>query len=84
MTSLLQRLAGSIPAIGGWARRVWWRVQRRRLLGVITTVVWVPADEVQWALRGAEHRFFGADRTGRLTYLGGPAHPHRSDRRSLR
>jgi len=71
MTSLLQRLVGSIPAVGAWARRAWCRGQRRHLLGVTTTVVWVPADKVQWALWGAQHRFFDADWAGRLLYLRG-------------
>ena len=71
MRSLLQRLARSIPAIGDRARRAWCRRQRQRLVGVTTTVRWVPADEVQWALRGAEHRFSDADWAGRLPYLRG-------------
>ncbi len=71
MRSLLQRLARSIPAIGDWARRAWCRRQRQRLVGVTTTVLWVPADKVQWALWGAEHRFFEADWAGRLLYLRG-------------
>jgi hypothetical protein len=71
MRTLLQRLASSIPALGAWARRAWCRRQRRRLVGVTTRVLWVPPDKVQWALWGAEHRFFDADRAGRLLYLRG-------------
>ncbi len=71
MRWLLQRLVSSIPAIGAWARRAWCHRQRQRLVGVTTTVLWVPADKVQWALWGAEHRFFDVEWAGRLPYLRG-------------
>jgi len=53
MRSLPQRLARSIPAIDDWARRAWCCRQRRRLVGVTTTIIWAPPDEVPWALWGA-------------------------------
>lgn len=69
MTALLALLAQAFPPLGAWARRVWCRRQRRRLVGVISTVVWVPADKAPWALWGAEHGFFEAGRAGGLLYL---------------
>lgn len=69
MSGFLSFLASALPVLGPWARRAWCRRQRARLLGVVTGVVWVPVDEVPWALWGAEHRFFQAERAGRLVYL---------------
>jgi hypothetical protein len=68
---LVQRLAASIPGFGGWARHLWCRRQRRRLLGMTTKVLWVAPAEVPWALWGAERQFFDADWAGRLLYLRG-------------
>jgi len=62
-------LAGVFPSLGTWARRAWCRTQRRRLIGVTTTVLWVPPDKVPWAVWGAEHRFFDAEWAGTLLYL---------------
>lgn len=71
MSTLLQALARAIPSLGSWARRAWCRAQRQRLVGVQTTVLWVPRDKVPWAVWGAEHRFFDAEWAGTLLYLRG-------------
>jgi hypothetical protein len=69
VSRLLQALAMVVPSLSGWARRAWCRAQRRRLIGVTTTVLWVAPDKVGWAVWGAEHRFFDAEWAGTLLYL---------------
>jgi hypothetical protein len=69
LSSLLQALSRFIPALGDLARRSWCRAQRQRLVGVTTTVLWVPPDKVRWAVWGAEHQFFDAEWAGTLLYL---------------
>jgi hypothetical protein len=69
VNALLQGLARFVPSLGIWARSAWCNRQRRQLVGVTTRVLWVPPDKVPWAVWGAEHRFFDADRAGNLVYL---------------
>ena len=63
MSALLEGLARALPAVGVWTRRAWRRRQRQRLVGVTTTVVWIPGDEVPWAPR--ERITSSSTRTGR-------------------
>jgi hypothetical protein len=69
VSRILQALVKVVPSLSGWARRAWCWAQRRRLIGVTTTVLWVSPDKVGWAVWGAEHQFFDAEWAGRLLYL---------------
>jgi hypothetical protein len=68
---LQEGLGRLIPSLGGAARSIWCRHQRRQLVGVTTRVIWVAPDKVPWAVWGAEHRYFDAEWAGSLLYLRG-------------
>jgi hypothetical protein len=67
--SVLRRLEQAVPPWRGWARQVWCRRQRRELRAPRSSVVWIRAEKVPWAVWGAQHGFFEVERMDGLMYL---------------